>query len=229
MFKNKMLKLHGMKSFSKALKSENGYSLASIVAGIPLGVLVFTIVAIAMSNFVTTYQETRLFNQLQEDLFLAVETMKYGYAVDNITKNYGLIGIMTAHKARISNTRNRISLEPIIVNPGQPFNSTFYRDDSGVIRCSGTYAFQSFSGSEHPIFPEASRKIGHRNQFYVDDLIFSPVKSLNGVVHLVKIYVKATVRFREKGNGQSLVEDLKMNTRTIEYETLVHIANATTT
>lgn len=215
-----------MNPMIKQLKNEKGYSLASIVAGLPLAVLVFAIVTLAMVNFITTYQETRLFNQLQDDLFQAVETMKYGYAVDNITANYGLIGMMTAQEVEIANTRNSVKLTPVIVNPGQPFWSTFYLDSNGVIRCSGAYAFQSFSGGNHPIFPESSKLIGHEPQFKVDDLTFSVVKNQNGTPTLVKISVEATVRFREKGDDESMEEDIKKNTRSIEYETLVHIANA---
>jgi len=221
-----MKNLQVLKPAVKQLKNEKGYSLASLVAGLPLAVLVFTIVTLALVNFLTTYQETRLFNQLQDDLFQAVETMKYGYAVKNINQDYGLIGMMTAQKVEIANTKDRVKLTPVIINPGQPFYSTFYLDNKGVIRCSGNYAFQAFHGIDHPIFPESSKKIGHNRQFKVDDLTFSVVQSNNGAPALVKINVEATVRFREKRDGESMEEDIKKNTRTIEYETLVHIANA---
>jgi len=219
-FKSKILSLN-------LFKNEKGYSLASLVAGLPLATLVLVIVTLAMVNFVDTYHETRLFNQLQDDVFQAVETMKFGYAIDGVTDNYGLIGLMTAQKVEISNTRDNVKLTPVIVNPGQPFNSSFYLDSKGVIRSKGSYAFQSYSGSDHPIFPESSQKIGNVLQFKCEELEFLPYKqTVNGSPTLVKIRVVASVRFREKLDGESIDEDLKSNLRTIEYETLVHIANA---
>jgi len=222
-----------MKSFNskfkkyRLFKNEKGYSLASLVAGLPLATLVFLIVTLAMVNFVKTYHETRLFTQLQEDVFQAIETMKFGYAVDGVSDNYGLIGLMTAQKVEISNTNDSVKLTPVIVNPGQPFNASYYLDSKGVIRSKGSYAFQSYMGSNHPIFPESSQKIGQEQQFRCDELEFSAVKqTATGDPTLVKVRIVASVRFREKLDGESIDEDLKSNLRTIEYETLVHIANA---
>ena len=97
----------------KILRNNKGYSLIEIIAGIPLTVLVFTIFAIGILHFVTTFQEVKLYNQLSQDLFDAIEIMRHGYMYDGVTDDEGLIGFTTAKKVQMGTSRKSIKVAPL--------------------------------------------------------------------------------------------------------------------
>ncbi len=213
----------------KILKNQKGSSLIEILAGIPLAALVFAIFGIALSHFITTYQETQLYTQLQEDLFNAIETMRYGYALEGVTDNEGLIGLMTAEKVEFSTSRTDMTIKPIVVDPTYEYKSVFSVNDDNQMEVRSTYGAKYFR-TPKLVFPSTPTKmIGNEPQFKILNPrnIWTVVKMDNeGNALLLKIELEAQVRFREKQRSQSRAEDIRRNTRKIRYETSVFLGNA---
>ena len=203
---------------------QKGYSLAQLIAAMPLAVLVFGTLGLAMINFLVTYEETKLFIQLQDELFGAIETMRYGYTKKGVTDGEGLIGLLTASEVTIDLSRRSIRLEPVDLDPGLTYYSTFYLDDRDRLRVSGQYGINSYT--DEAVFPSVDSRMGKENRFRILELEFTPEESLDGIVYLLGIRVRAQVRFRERSSDQSIEDDLRSNARTIEYETSVFIGNA---
>jgi len=100
------------------VKNQKGVSLVELIAAIPLTILVFVILTMAVSSFVTTYKETRLYLQLQDELYNMVDLIRHGYIDKNIEASEGLIGLMTANRVEISGGRNMMTLRPVIIAEG---------------------------------------------------------------------------------------------------------------
>ena len=213
----------------KILRNQKGISLIEILAGIPLAAVVFAIFGIALSHFIITYQETQLYTQLQEDLFSAIETMRYGYALEGVTDDEGLIGLMTAEKVEFSLSRTDMTIKPMVVDPTYDYRSTFSVNDDKQLEVRSTYGVKYFR-TPKLVFPSTSKKmIGNQPQFKILNPrnIWTVLKTDNeGNPLLLKIELEAQVRFRERKRGQSREEDIRRNTRKIRYETSVFLGNA---
>ena len=93
----------------KILKNNSGTTLIELVASLPLGILVFLILTIVLVNFMTSYQDTRLYTQLQEELFDSIETIRHGFIYKRLTgaqnappeQKKDIIGLLTANQALI--------------------------------------------------------------------------------------------------------------------------------
>lgn len=208
------------------LKNQKGVSLLELVAALPLAVLVFTILTMAMANFITTYHEMRLFTQMQEELYSLVDTIRHGYMQENIENSDGLIGLLTANKASIASTGNSITVRPVIVTGGLPdaYRTTYTVDADGRMFVSGRYGLQSFSNTK--IFPSSNKLIGRDFQFkIINSDIFSAEKTTTKGPILVNIHLAGRVRYREKGRDQSSEDDIRLNTKTIDFKTSVFVAN----
>ena len=107
----------------KLINNTKGVALLELLAAIPLSILVFVILIVGIVNFVTTYQEVRLFKQLQEELFDTVETLRYGYTKADVTgrpnepdqNKEGLIGLLTARKIDFGTTGSSITIYPPLI------------------------------------------------------------------------------------------------------------------
>ena len=212
----------------KKYMNNKGVSLIELVAGLPLTVILFTTMILTMMHFVRTYQETRLYLQLQEDLFQAIETMRYGYAQEPQTKNDGLIGLMTA-KDVILNSPNVLEVRPLLTNLTytESYKAFFkINDDHHIV-------YEGYSGlADHigplVIFPSTPPKqIGRQWQFQILNhqdvwrVIYDGEKPIK-----VRIRLEGRVRFRERRTGQFVEEDLRSNTKTCVFETIVFLDNA---
>jgi hypothetical protein len=208
------------------VKNQKGVSLVELIAAIPLTILVFVILTMAVSSFVTTYKETRLYLQLQDELYNMVDLIRHGYIDKNIEASEGLIGLMTANRVEISGGRNMMTLRPVIIAEGLPdaYKTTFYADSDGRLLVSGQYGLNSFQ--ETQIFPSSNRKIGRELQFrLIDQDVFTVTQNSTYGPIMVKLHFKGQVRFREKEIGQNPLEDKKLNTRIVEYNTSVFVGN----
>ncbi len=220
------------KNLSKIKLNQKGYYLADLVASLPLAVLIILAFTFVVINFLRTYEEVRLYTQLQDELFAAVETMRYGYSYDDVTGNpsdpadlkEGLIGLITANEVIIGLDHSSITLIPVILTPNLPYYSEFYLDTNNHLRASGKYGLKSFS--DKLLFPTGLKKLGGKFQFRILELNFTPEKIVNDKIYLLGIQIKAQVRFREKSLKQTAEEDIRLNTKTIEYETSVFLTNA---
>jgi type II secretory pathway pseudopilin PulG len=218
----------------KILKSQKGISLIEILAGIPLATLVFAIFTISVLHFVTTFEETKLYTQLQEDLFNAIETMRYGYAYEYHTDGEGLIGLMTADTVSISTSRNTLKIRPIVVNQTlkNDYWCTFTLNNNNQLEVYAKYGLKPSFPDRPVIFPSTPIKmIGREPRFKILNRgnIWSIEKTdAYGKPLMIKIELKGQVRFRERRKDQSREDDVRQNIRIIKYETSVFLGNAYT-
>lgn len=214
------------------LKSQKGSSLVELIVTLPLAALVFVGVTLSLIHFITTFQEARLYTQLQEDLFTAVETMRYGYAADEFTDNEAMIGLCSANTVIKSNTANNILVSPALADDATNIStywSRFSCDDNGQLWVKSSHGLNNQFRQPIKIFPSTKTKMIDRNpQFQIlnKNTIWEVLESDgNGNPNLLKITLEAQVRFRERQRGQNAEDDLRQNTKTIKYETQVFIAN----
>lgn len=218
------------------IHNEKGILLPDIVASLPLGVIVFAVMAMAVINFTAAYQDLREYSKLQDDLFQAIETIRYGYVQRGInTNNQSLSGLLSANQATIDGNGNRIIMK-IDTNPQVPVESQVFIDTGGTMKMRGNYGTTMFSSPltnsrDIAIFPEGNTRIDGQLKYRITNpgSAFSSLKADgNGNIRLLGIELEARVRFRERSNGQSTTEDLRLNTRSIKYTTKVFIGNTST-
>ncbi|MBN2461643.1 MAG: hypothetical protein JXB60_08545, partial [Candidatus Cloacimonetes bacterium] len=209
------------------VRDERGISLLELVAALPLAVLVLVLVSMAVTNFLTTFEETKLYVQLQEELFQAVETMRYGYTKKGVTDEEGLIGLITANSVTIRPDRAGITIRPIVITQGASednYKADFYLTDHGRLKTSARYNLLYYYNQ--PVFPSGDNFIGKDPQFKITSLRFTPeIASNDGRVFLLGIEIEAMVRFRERASQQTANEDIRLNTKKIKYKTSVLLGN----
>ena len=222
----------------KKLLNERGMLLPDLVASLPLGVIVLTVMTLSVINFLVAFNDVQDYTQLQDELFQAVETLRYGYVQSGVnTNSVALCGLMTANQVKLGDSRNSIELE-VDSNPAFPIRSRFWIDGSGMMKMRGSYGPQLFSSSltnsnDIPIFPKSDHRIGNALKFQIlnPESAFTAEKfdlssNTNDIyVRLLGVNLKAQVRFRERENGQSVADDLRLNTRQIRYRTKIFVPN----
>ncbi|MEA1973905.1 MAG: prepilin-type N-terminal cleavage/methylation domain-containing protein, partial [Candidatus Cloacimonadota bacterium] len=145
-----------------------GYSLIELVVSFAILTIVFITLGLAIAHQVRTYQEVRLTNELQQEVFDLLEVMRVGYPVDNLSEDKGLIGLATAHKVEIGFDRKSLTIKPRITNPGLnvDYYIEYHHTTDGEIKCSGRYGLFSFP--ERTVFPNpdfsSNRKMSSKNQ-----------------------------------------------------------------
>ncbi|MDP8211652.1 MAG: hypothetical protein RAO94_09020 [Candidatus Stygibacter australis] len=218
------------------IHNESGILLPDIVASLPLGVIVFAVLAMSVLNFTAAYQDLKEYTKLQDDLFHAIETIRYGYVQRGInTNSQALSGLLSANQTTIGGNGNSITMK-IDTNPQFPIESQVSIDGSGAMKIRGNYGATMFSSPltnsrDIWIFPEGSTRINGVLKYRIinNDSAFTPLKvDNNGNVRLIGINLEAQVRFRERSNGQSADDDLRMNTKSIKYSTKVFMGNTPT-
>lgn len=214
------------------IQNEKGLLLPDLIASLPLGLIVVLVMVLSIVNYITAYSDIRDYTKLQDDLFQAVETIRYGYVERGInTDGQSLCGLLSANQVRIGDNRNRLNLE---VHTGTAYTvgtSVWFSD--GEMYLTGQYGASSFSSPTDNsrnvrIFPETTSEIDHEPKYKIVESgsSFSSLgEDSEGNIRLLGIKLKAQVRFRERKNGQSMNDDILMNTRTIQYETKVFIGN----
>ena len=214
----------------KILKNNKGYSLIEIIAGLPLVTLVFVIFGIGTVHFVTNFQEIKLYSQLQQDLFDAVEIMRHGYMCEGVTDDEGLIGLTTAKKVEIGISRKSIKITPLVLNITEE-NDYWVRyivNDDMQLETKGKYGINVYQNKM--IFPTTPIKyIDREPQFTIKNpfQIWTVAETdAQGNPLMVDIKLVGQVRFREKMRGQTNDDDIRKNTKTITYETSVFLGNS---
>jgi hypothetical protein len=211
----------------KNLRSQKGISLIEVVATIPIAALIMVLVTVAVINFLTTYEETKLYVQLQEELFHSIEIMRHGFLVEGFNESMPLIGLMSAQSVTIAPSGTSITVRPLVVDQGNVDNYKvkFYVTNQGQLMSTGQY--NTFTYQPQRVFPTGNHMVGKDPRFEITSISFTeedPV--IDGEVKLLGIDVKAKVRYRTRGKNQTADEDVRMNTRTIRYTTTVLIGNA---
>lgn len=215
----------------KTLKNDKGYSLIEIIAGLPLVTLVFVIFAIGIIHFTTTFQEVKLYTQLQQDLFDTIEIMRHGYMYENVTDNEGLIGLSTAKEVVIGTSRRSIEVKPLVLNLQleDHYWVSYAVNDNNQMEINGQYGLNPFP-ERRIIFPSTPIKlIGNQPQFTIKNphqIWHVTHTDAEGNPTMVNIELVGQVRFREKTSGQSNEDDIRKNTRKITYETSIYLGNS---
>lgn len=223
----------------KKIRNQKGVSLVELVAGIPIATLLFATLIMAMMHFVRTYQETKLFLKLQEDLYQTIEYMRYGYAHESETEGEQLIGLMTARTVQLSAAGNYIQIYPLMTNQtyANSYWTRFTVNDDHQMEVRSRYG-NSKTIESILIFPrlkfhesqqtDRPKKIGNEMQFEIMNPrdVWNVHYDDTGNPVMVDIRLEGKVRFREREQGQSAREDIEKNTRTIVYETSVFLGNA---
>lgn len=219
---------HTGNKLSSILKNQSGFSLTDLMASLPLTALVFIVLIISLTQFARSYEEVKLFVQLQNELFEVVETMRYGITKDGVTDKEALMGIMAAKKVTINPERTEIVIKPLRTSTGlseEDFKSKIWLTDKGEIKGWSRYGVKN-TGTRS-LFPSGNNKIDGVNRFRVTNLEFFPKKiDDKGNIQLVGIRVEAEVRYRSRSEGETQEEDLDKNVKTIDYETYVLVGNA---
>jgi len=211
--------------------NNNGYSLIEIIAGLPLVTLVFVIFGIGIAHFVTSFQEIKLYTQLQQDLFDTIEVMRHGYMYEGVTDDEGLIGIATAKKAVIGTSRKSIKITPLVLNLEleRSYWVTYAVNDDNQMEINGSYGLTSFPRRK-TIFPSTPiNYIDHEPQFTIknpQNIWTVTHRDADGNALMINIKLEGQVRFREKNEDQSAEDDIRKNTKTIIYETSIFLGNS---
>jgi len=210
--------------------------LPDIIASLPLGMIVLTVMTLAVLNYISAYSDLRDYVKLQDDLFQAVETIRYGYVQRGINTNgQSLCGLLSANRVSVGN--NGLTLNMLVDTESSYEIRTNLSVSNGTMKLRGSYGATIFStpgssSSNITIFPDDSSRIGGQKKYQIinSDAIFTPQKvDGEGNVRLLEINLEARVRFRERSKGQSYDDDVRINTRTIKYETSVFIGNTPNT
>ena len=214
--------------------NNSGTTLAELVASLPLGILVFLTLVIVLINFMTSYQEVRLFTQCQDELFSAVQTLRYGYLYKRLTggpnlpdeQKKDLIGLLTANKVDLGTNPSSVIIKPTnIQGAAWAKQAFFYVNGKGELMVNLSYPLGQITG--HRVFPSSSKKIGNDRQFkIIDENVFSIIKGTQDNPQVIGIHLKARVRFRKKSMKLSSEEDLRLNTKTVEFDTRVFLGNS---
>ncbi|MCD4819376.1 MAG: hypothetical protein K8S23_11860 [Candidatus Cloacimonetes bacterium] len=224
----------------KILKNNKGSSLIELVASIPLGVLIFAILTIVLISFMTSFQETKLYTQLQEELFDSIEVIRHGFLYDDLTGHNtdlpstkkNLIGLLTANKVVFNASSRIIEVFPINLQ-GEAWISKakFYLSDKKELKVDLTYPLGHVIGKR--IFPYdnedgkiKNKKIGNELQFQIiNNDIFTVAKGTSEKPEIIGIHLIGQVRLREKGKKQTPDEDMRLNIRKVDYYTEVFVGN----
>jgi len=187
-------------------------------------------------NFLLAYNDVSEFTQMQDELFNAVETLRYGYVESGVNTNgVALCGLMTANQVTVGESSVTLKVDG---NPAQPIQSNYSVSGDGMMTLRGNYGSQLFSSSsssssEIAIFPTSDRRIDGELKYRIlnPGSAFSSEKeeynenTNTNMVRLLDVDIKAQVRFRERVNGQSEEEDLRVNTRGVRYQTFIFVPN----
>lgn len=219
------------------LNNERGLLLPDLVASLPLGVIVLAVMTFSVINFLVAYEDIRDFTQCQDELFQAIETIRYGYVDDGVVNNESLCGMMTANEVKLSDSRSELSME-VDGDVSMQIRSEYKINSSGQLKLRGRYGSQLFSlngvsGNDIPIFPRSDRRIDGELKYRITNpnSAFTPLKvdtddqTGERRVRLLGVDIEAQIRFREREDGQSTLEDLRVNTRTIRYQTKIFVPN----
>jgi hypothetical protein len=210
----------------KYLKCQSGVSLVELVASIPLALIVIFLLSMVLINFITSYQEVKLYLQLQEELFSTMEVIRYGFLYKKFTDSAEtdpkfkrpVVGLMTANTVEMS-------IQPYTINLSQQggYFAKYYAS-GGKFLLDLRHPNMSETGIQ--VFPSIDEEVGNDKRFeIIDNSIFSVKEGDSEKPEVIKIRLVGRVRFRSKAPSQTNEDDMKRNTRTIKYESYVYLGN----
>jgi len=218
------------------IRNERGLMLPDLIASLPLGVIVMVVMTLSVVNFLLAYSDVRDFTKMQDDLFQTVETLRYGFVQSGVNTNgVALCGLMTANQVTVGESSVVMKVDG---NPAQPIQSSYRITGEGMMKLRGNYGSQLFtspnsSSADIALFPKSDLKIDGELKYRIlnPGSAFSAEESEFNentntyMVRLLGVDIEAQVRYRERVNGQSEEDDLRMNTRRIWYHTKIFVPN----
>ncbi len=206
------------------MRNNKGYTLIELVAAIPVVVLVFALILISLAKFARSYHENKVFRKAQNEAFNVIEYFRYGYTKGQVTSDKNIIGLLTASQVIIGGTGNSITIYPIDAQSTSNYFTHFYQNGP-EIWVNSQYGNNAIS--RRKIFPTEDIMYGRDPELKVQELRFyDAMPNGSGKARLVGIDLKIKIRFRKKARNQSTADDLKENTRTIEFHTKVYAENS---
>jgi len=207
------------------LRGSEGFTLTELLASVVLvGVLAYGF-ATAMYEFVIGFQETREFMQLQQEMLATFDALRHGYVRENLNLTQPLIGLLSAKKITIGTDGQTITIVPIDGDVGSRFYARFSRNArDGTIMLNAQYGH--YIGNNIQVFPRKKELIGRESKYQISQLRFENLTPDEEFMRLIRITMTGRVRFRERGRRQTQAEDIRLNVRYAQFETMVFIGNA---
>ncbi len=94
------VRMTGHRMPSRIFRNDQGFSLTEIVAALAVSTILIILAALAIITFFTKFKELSYFADLQQQAFEAIETMKYGYPLQDVD-GYVFMGISNAKTATL--------------------------------------------------------------------------------------------------------------------------------
>ena len=217
------------------LLNEKGFTLAELMVSVLLVALLGYGFAMAMLQFVISYQETRDFILLQQDMMAVMNIIRKGHAIDGIHNNsynnYPIVGLLTAQRVSFSYSRDSITMSPVRGNDALNRQWVRVRLEPNTGQVITDYQFGAQSKYGVVVFPTIKERVNRENRYRITKLEFVNLTPSLEQPQLIRIIMEGQVRYRERGrtNRRRLMtveQDQQMNVRKVAYETTVYVGNA---
>jgi len=208
-----------------SVKNTYGFTLTELMATAILASILALGFATAMYQYVLSYQESRDFIKLQQDMIAAFDAMRHGYVRRNLNLDQPLIGLLSAQTISFGPDGQSITIIPLDGGSGSRYFARFSRyARDGSIMLNAQYGH--FTGNNIVVFPSKPERVGREAKYQITRLFFEDLTPNLDKSHLIRISMTGRVRFRERGRRQTQLEDLQYNIRYVQFETTVFLGNA---
>jgi prepilin-type N-terminal cleavage/methylation domain-containing protein len=206
------------------ISNYRGFTLTEVIAAVALVGLLGYGFTMAMLQFVTSYQETRDYIQLQQEMIETINIVRHGY-ITSRSSEVPLFGLLTAHKVTFNTERNSVRVAPLDADFVIPQWATYFHNTrDGTIRVSGM--FRVTPKRNEIIFPRKIVMVGNESKFQIVHFEFEDVTEYGVFTSLVKLTITGRVRFRQARRGQSGLEDARQNVRYATFEVITFLGNS---
>jgi len=208
-----------------SLKNSHGFTITELLAAALLASVIAIGFATAMYQYVLSFQESRDFMNLQQDMVAAFDAMRHGFVRRNLNLDQPLIGFLSAQTITISPDKQSITIIPLDGRVGSRYFARFsrYARDGSIILNA---QYGQYTGNNIVVFPSRDEKVGREAKYQITSLIFEDATPGIERSRLVRISMTGKVRFRERSSRQNQADDLKFNVRYAQFETTVFLGNA---
>jgi type II secretory pathway pseudopilin PulG len=208
------------------LFNESGFTIIELLVSTFLSAVLLFGFALAMLQFVVTFQETREFSVLQQDIFYLFDCMRHGHAVSYVSDNKQspLICLLTAKKVNFDNNNGSIHIIPTDGDVGMRKYAKYTLDNKGQVFLMVQNAAASRTIQ---IFPRKNKNINQKaeNKYAITEIKYENLSAMEENVSLLKIEITAKVRHRPKKAKQTNEQDLAQNVRFVHFENTIYIGN----
>jgi len=206
------------------LKNSFGFTLIELLATAILATILSIGFATAMYQYVLSFQESKDYIKLQQDMIDTINFIRHGYIKRNLNLTEAMIGLLSAQDVKISLDGQTITIIPLDGRGSSRYYARFSRNRNGTILLTAQHGH--VIGNNIMVFPSKLEYVGREAKYQITRLSFENLTPDLEKMRLVKISMTGRVRFRERGRRQTQLEDLQNNIRYAQFETTVFIGNA---